>query len=425
MSITSVVREFTVLYSNRILQKDKRWQDGVLKFYEHNHKVEIHDEEQRHIVLSDFMEGRTALLKPGSQFKLTNKNWLVDVLDERPLYSRILSKSGAGLALVDIVKGDTDIKREHSNKPVNSRMEATIKVYPNIKKEQEPLIKREPQSHITETEYIKRESIQSENIPRKSDHIQSQREPRIHIKKEDSKWPKIDALARPRKVGLTRVKKRKVNENLVPIDTHQPNVSGKVSTSRNVQDGIMKGNANENVANDNVHAKTDSKVNSNTNGAAINSHTNVDTNGTTVNSRTIVDTNGTSVNSHNNDDTNNTTVSYGDDMFPTATHSTTNITQTSSQMINHTNTSHILKVSHDFESNFSIPHKPFKLRPLPRIPPHSSTYFSNISTLCESSQLLYKEAPQKPKVPVLKEAYNESHEYDLSSNSEVEDIDEE
>lgn len=53
MSLTSVVHDFAVLYSTRVRQKDKRWSDGRLRFYEFNNKLEVFSEDNL-LVASDF-----------------------------------------------------------------------------------------------------------------------------------------------------------------------------------------------------------------------------------------------------------------------------------------------------------------------------------------------------------------------------------
>lgn len=53
MSLISIVHDFAVLYSTRVHQKDKRWSDGRLRFYEFNNKIEVLSEEQA-LVMVDF-----------------------------------------------------------------------------------------------------------------------------------------------------------------------------------------------------------------------------------------------------------------------------------------------------------------------------------------------------------------------------------
>lgn len=45
MSLRSVVHEYEVLYSTRVVQKEKRWNDGKLRYYEFNRKIEVHSDD--------------------------------------------------------------------------------------------------------------------------------------------------------------------------------------------------------------------------------------------------------------------------------------------------------------------------------------------------------------------------------------------
>ncbi|QBM89048.1 Protein of unknown function DUF2439 [Metschnikowia aff. pulcherrima] len=53
MSLLSIVHEFAVLYSSRVLQKDKRWSDGRLRYYELNNKLEVFSDDML-LVSTDF-----------------------------------------------------------------------------------------------------------------------------------------------------------------------------------------------------------------------------------------------------------------------------------------------------------------------------------------------------------------------------------
>ncbi|KAM9911134.1 hypothetical protein OXX69_003809 [Metschnikowia pulcherrima] len=53
MSLLSIVHEYAVLYSSRVLQKDKRWSDGRLRYYELNNKLEVFSDDML-LVSTDF-----------------------------------------------------------------------------------------------------------------------------------------------------------------------------------------------------------------------------------------------------------------------------------------------------------------------------------------------------------------------------------
>lgn len=81
--LTSVVHEFSVLYSNRVHQKDKKWSDGRLKYYEFNRKIEILSEEMM-LVASDFYPPggkpplESGVFEDGNTYKLPNGKVIVE-----------------------------------------------------------------------------------------------------------------------------------------------------------------------------------------------------------------------------------------------------------------------------------------------------------------------------------------------------------
>lgn len=82
----SIVHEYRVLYSTRIIQKDKKWSDGILRFYELNNKVEIAHPTQL-LLVSDFLSGSTdfilnEVLAIGHEFRLPNRQFVL-MVDEK------------------------------------------------------------------------------------------------------------------------------------------------------------------------------------------------------------------------------------------------------------------------------------------------------------------------------------------------------
>ncbi|KAK6202723.1 uncharacterized protein RJT21DRAFT_118797 [Scheffersomyces amazonensis] len=94
----SVVHEYSVLYSDRILQKDKKWNDGKLRFYELNGKLEVSNSNDN-IIASDFFASKSNsqiqhnYLRVDNQFKLPNRSLLIEILEIGPVYERDISKS--------------------------------------------------------------------------------------------------------------------------------------------------------------------------------------------------------------------------------------------------------------------------------------------------------------------------------------------
>lgn len=67
--LISVVHTYTILYSKRVHQKDKKWEDGKLRFYEFNNKFEvISDDGMR--VATDFYPSEKKLRKDGPPFEV-------------------------------------------------------------------------------------------------------------------------------------------------------------------------------------------------------------------------------------------------------------------------------------------------------------------------------------------------------------------
>lgn len=118
----SIVHEYRVLYSTRIVQKDKKWCDGILRYYEVNNKVELSNPTQL-LLVSDFLSGSVGfvmseMLASGHEFKLPNKLFLV-MVDEK-----------LGSSVRDV------------SQAIRARNDTVMVSQPYIKSE--PLIKKEP-----------------------------------------------------------------------------------------------------------------------------------------------------------------------------------------------------------------------------------------------------------------------------------------
>lgn len=92
-SIHSVIHEFEVLYSNRIIQKDKKWNDGKLRYYEFNGKLEIVNEDDN-IIATDFNQLKNhkqflqSKLAVNNQFTLSNNKLIIEIIDKLSTYER-------------------------------------------------------------------------------------------------------------------------------------------------------------------------------------------------------------------------------------------------------------------------------------------------------------------------------------------------
>lgn len=108
----STVQEYSILYTERVVQKDKRWADGILKHYEFNNKIEIFSEDGI-LVKSDFNNIKFDI---GKQY-IINKT-LVEVLSHNGKFDRELT----------IKRENEDNKKGVSIKTGNEQFSSSIKV---------------------------------------------------------------------------------------------------------------------------------------------------------------------------------------------------------------------------------------------------------------------------------------------------------
>ena len=87
----SVVHEYSVLYSNRIIQREKKWNDGIMRYYEFNNKVEVMNGDG-HIIETDFVSNKFGNhLHEGKQLRLPSNRILVEIDGKNLKYTRDLS----------------------------------------------------------------------------------------------------------------------------------------------------------------------------------------------------------------------------------------------------------------------------------------------------------------------------------------------
>lgn len=96
MAEESVVHEYSILYSTRVIQKDKRWNDGVLRFYEFNNKLEILND-HINLIATDFYPKNKknptcGVFKSGFEYKFTNNKIILEIDDYIRSYKRDISK---------------------------------------------------------------------------------------------------------------------------------------------------------------------------------------------------------------------------------------------------------------------------------------------------------------------------------------------
>lgn len=117
----SIVHEWSVLYSNRIFQKDKKWCDGKLKYYVFNNKVEVSNEDDQ-LIEVDFITPKFASnFTDGNQVRLPGNRIIVEIDSHLSTYSRDISELSKRVkrehASVNIKKELTQTKIEGAKKP--------------------------------------------------------------------------------------------------------------------------------------------------------------------------------------------------------------------------------------------------------------------------------------------------------------------
>lgn len=102
----STLHEYSILYTQRLFQKDKKWIDGILRYYKFNNKLEILDIDGI-LIKQDF---KIVHLQVGHQY--TFSNVLIEIVDYNGSFERD----------IDIVKGQVHkgsmvVKTDFSSKP--------------------------------------------------------------------------------------------------------------------------------------------------------------------------------------------------------------------------------------------------------------------------------------------------------------------
>lgn len=95
-NIISVIHEYEILYTTRIQQKSKNWNDGKLTFYEFNKKMEIHNEDGM-LLATDFYKSKlisnilNSVLTNNNEFRLPNSNYLIQIQEKIRVFEREVS----------------------------------------------------------------------------------------------------------------------------------------------------------------------------------------------------------------------------------------------------------------------------------------------------------------------------------------------
>ncbi|CAK9438141.1 uncharacterized protein LODBEIA_P24380 [Lodderomyces beijingensis] len=96
----SIIHEYQVLYSHRTTQRDKKWKDGYLLYYEFNHKIEIYNDsiQNYHLITTDFLHDQTtaeilhSVLVNDHEFRLPSQDFVVTVNHKNCVYSKDITR---------------------------------------------------------------------------------------------------------------------------------------------------------------------------------------------------------------------------------------------------------------------------------------------------------------------------------------------
>ncbi|EGW32979.1 uncharacterized protein SPAPADRAFT_60308 [Spathaspora passalidarum NRRL Y-27907] len=128
----SIVHEYQVLYSNRVRQKDKKWNDGKLQFYELNSKLQLFNSDN-HLISTDFIRDRPIsfilanVLVEDNEFAFPSNKYIIQIQDKMGVVERDIS-----------FKKRSQVKQEQG-----SPRPATISVKRRVSVKQEPVNKKD------------------------------------------------------------------------------------------------------------------------------------------------------------------------------------------------------------------------------------------------------------------------------------------
>lgn len=196
MSLTSVVHDFAVLYSTRVLQKEKRWSDGRMRFYEFNNKIEVYSEENM-LVASDFYPHgsrkplQSGIFADGEVYRLPSGKMVLE-------FSEYL-----GCSVRDITNAFQKTKVKQENVP------AIEQTYINTAAGEEMAPVKGNRNSLVKTEKFE--------VP-----LNLGLGPPIALAKQTTarEVPRTASVQRPRRIGLSRAKTKQVElTSLVKVST--------------------------------------------------------------------------------------------------------------------------------------------------------------------------------------------------------------
>lgn len=121
MSLLSIVHEFAVLYSSRVFQKDKKWNDGRLRYYELNNKLEVFSDDML-LVGADFYPHHArnplecGVFEDGSLYILPNGKLILEFNEYLGTFERDLSNVFVKKDLAVTTEPNTRIQHNQPDK---------------------------------------------------------------------------------------------------------------------------------------------------------------------------------------------------------------------------------------------------------------------------------------------------------------------
>lgn len=138
--LISIVHTYSILYSKRVLQKSKSWEDGILKYYEFNKKLEVLSDDGM-LVASDFdlkekKATETGPFEVGTTSILPNGNLIIEFIDyvgvTRKNLATLMIKSSQTSSVRTCFPDKQQI-RYHKNDPLIKIEDDSTHYYPRMK----------------------------------------------------------------------------------------------------------------------------------------------------------------------------------------------------------------------------------------------------------------------------------------------------
>lgn len=244
--VSSVVHEYTVLWSTRISQRDKRWSDGMLRYYELNNKIEVLSD-QNMIVATDFYPKSksnpvtSGYFDNGHQVVLPGGRVVVEVDEYVGKYTRDVvfgrKSEVRAIAMGNLIeRKEPEMRRERPRRIGLGRPRKALKLEaesaPTVKEEPVGLVrvKEEPFCLMTRVKAKATESVEPSpkriRVKTEPDALETVKpEPTSQLAEPKSSPESLDTVLPRIAPRLSRHFRYMPQKSLSPPDTPQCNVS--------------------------------------------------------------------------------------------------------------------------------------------------------------------------------------------------------